>query len=314
VVTVISYFGAGSDGPSRGLGSGFVLDGRGEIVTNAHVVATAGRTSGRASEVYVQFADGNQVRARIVGTDPHADTALLRVSRAGLTLRPLPLGSSGRLRVGEPVAAIGSPFGERQSLSVGVVSALDRTIHSLTRFQISGAIQTDAAVNRGNSGGPLIDARGRVVGIIESFSSEDGTNEGVGYAVPIDTVKRSLRQLRATGEVRYPYLGVSTTPLYPQLARRLGIPVTTGALVQEVPNGGPADDAGIRGGGERVRFQGQSYRSRGDVIVAVGGLPIRRESDVSRLLTAHEPGDTVTVQIVRGGSRRAVRVKLGARP
>ena len=309
VVTVTSSFGSTS-----GVGSGFVLDGRGGIVTNAHVVAREGRTSGRATEVYVQFADGNQVRARIVGTDPDADTALLRIDPRGLTLRPLPLGSSARLRVGEPVAAIGSPFGERQSLSVGVVSALDRTIESLTRFQIAGAIQTDAAINRGNSGGPLLDARGRVVGIVRAFASSDGANEGVGYAVPIDTVRRSLRQLSATGEVKYAFIGVSTTPLYPQLARRLGLPVSRGALVQEVVDGGPADDAGIRGGDDRLRFQGRRYRAGGDVIVAIGGRPIRRDSDVSRLLTAYSPGDTVTVQVVRGQSRREVRVKLQARP
>jgi S1-C subfamily serine protease len=310
VVTVISYFRT-----TRGLGSGFVLDGRGEIATNAHVVAgEEGGAGARAREVYVQFADGNQVRARIVGTDPNADAALLRIDGGGLTLRPLPLGSSAALRVGEPVAAIGSPFGERQSLSVGVVSALDRTIDSLTRFQIAGAIQTDAAINQGNSGGPLLDARGRVVGIISSFSSSSGANDGVGYAIPIDTVKRSLRQLRAGGRVRYAYMGVSTTPLYPQLARRLGLAVRQGALVQEVAGGGPAQDAGIRAGDRRLRFQGQPYRVGGDVITAVGGRAIRRDSDVSRLLARYAPGDSVTVQVLRGRDRRDVRVKLGTRP
>jgi S1-C subfamily serine protease len=292
-----------------------VIDGKGEIVTNAHVVLEdAGRTGRRADQVYVQFVDGNQVRARIVGTDPDADVALLRVGGGGLTLRPLPLGVSGRLHVGEPVAAMGSPFGERQSMGVGVVSGLDRTIESLTRFQISGGIQTDAPINRGISGGPLLDARGRVVGINAQVSPDGAGGSGVGFAVPIDLAKRSITQLRAGGKVRYAYLGVSTTPLYPQLARRLGLPVTRGALVQEVVGGGPAKAAGIRPGTRRLRFQGQPYRAGGDVIVAVGGKPIRRETDVSDILADRSPGETVTVEVVRGGSRRDVRVKLGERP
>jgi S1-C subfamily serine protease len=313
VVTVISYFeGAG---PTRALGSGFVIDGKGEIVTNAHVVLqNEGGSGARAREVYVQFADGNQVRARIVGTDPDADAALLRVDGGGVTLRPLPLGSSARLRVGEPVAAMGSPFGERQSLSVGVISGLDRTIESLTRFQISGAIQTDAAINRGISGGPLLDARGRVVGINAQTSPDGAGGSGVGFAVPIDLVKRSLTQLRAEGKAKYAFVGVSTVPLYPQLARHLGLPVTRGALVQEVVAGGPADDAGIRAGEQRIRFQGQPYRAGGDIIVAVAGKPIREESDVGRVLATRAPGETVTVQVVRGGVRRDFRVRLEERP
>jgi 2-alkenal reductase len=313
VVTVISVFGGA--GPTRGLGSGFVINGKGEIATNAHVVlAGEGRTAARAKEVFVQFVDGNEVRAHIVGTDPDSDVALLNVEGGGVTLRPLPLGSSAKLTVGEPVAAIGSPFGERQSLSVGVISGLDRTIESLTRFQISGAIQTDAAINRGNSGGPLLDARGRVVGINSQIQTSGGGSEGVGFAVPVDTVKRSLAQLRADGRAEYAYVGVSTVPLYPQLARRLGLPVTRGALVQEVVNGGPADDAGLRAGDTRIRFQGQPYRAGGDVVVSVAGQPIRRESDVARILATRAPGEEVTVQIVRGGTHRDVRVKLARRP
>jgi S1-C subfamily serine protease len=313
VVTVISYF--GGSGPARALGSGFVLDGKGEVATNAHVVLQGeGRASGKAREVYVQFADGNQVRARIVGTDPDADAALLRIDGGGVTLRPLPLGSSAGLQVGEPVVAMGSPFGERQSLSVGVISGLDRTIQSLTRFQISGAIQTDAAINRGISGGPLLDARGRVVGINAQTSPDGAGGSGVGFAVPIDLVKRSLTQLRAAGKAKYAFVGVSTVPLYPQLARHLGLPVTRGALVEEVVDGGPADDAGIRAGNERIRFQGQPYRTGGDVIVAVAGKPIRRESDVGRVLATHAPGETVSVQVLRGGARRDFRVRLEERP
>jgi S1-C subfamily serine protease len=314
VVTVISVFRGRRS--ARGLGSGFVVDGNGEVATNAHVVTEGeGRSSQRANEVYVQFADGNQVGARIVGTDPDYDVALLKVSPdPGVKLHPLPLGHSSRLVVGEPVAAIGSPFGERQSLSVGVVSAVDRTIQSLTRFQIPDAIQTDAAINRGNSGGPLVDAGGRVVGIISQFSSSSGANDGVGYAVPVDTVRRSLAQLRSRGRAEYPYVGVSTVALYPQLARRLKLPVTAGALVQEVVRGGPADQAGIRAGNQRIRFQGEGFRAGGDVIVTVAGHPIREEADVARALAERRPGERVKMDLVRGDRRLTVEVRLGKRP
>src|SRR5204862_1426636 len=232
VVTVISEFAGGSanplapEGGQAGLGSGFVVSSSGEIATNAHVVTTGeGPSIRRARNVYVQFDDHNQVPATIVGADPNSDVALIRVDPAGLTLRPLPLGASGNLVVGAPVAAIGSPFGEPESLSVGVVSGLDRTIDSLTNFQISGAIQTDAAINRANSGGPLVDARGQVIGTNSQIQSSTGGGEGVGFAVPIDTVKRSLDELRRHGKASYSYLGVSTVAVFPQLARRFGLPV-----------------------------------------------------------------------------------------
>jgi S1-C subfamily serine protease len=313
VVTVISVFRSRGE---RGLGSGFVVSASGEIATNAHVVTQGeGRRATRADEVYVQFPDGNEVAAKIVGTDPDYDVALLRVQRdAGVRLHPLPLGSSARVTVGQPVAAIGSPFGERQSLSVGVISAVDRTIESLTRFQISGALQTDAAINTGNSGGPLLDGGGRVVGINSQIRTAGGGSVGVGFAIPVDSVRRSLSQLRADGRAQYAYLGVSTVALYPQLARRLGLGVRQGALVQEVVKGGPADRAGLRAGTKRVRFQSEGFRAGGDVVVALAGRPIREESDLARALVEHRPGETVDVEVVRGGDRRTVRVRLGRRP
>ena len=199
VVTVTSVF-----GDAKALGTGFVVSRSGDVATNAHVV-TNGQGAGRqADEVYVQFADGNQVPAKIIGTDPNSDVALLRVDPKGLRLRVLPLGSSNDLKVGAPVAAIGSPFDEPQSLSVGVISALNRSIESLTGFSIAGAIQTDAAINHGNSGGPLVNAGGAVVGINSQIRSTGGGGEGVGFAVPVDTVKRSLSQLRAHGKVTTP--------------------------------------------------------------------------------------------------------------
>ena len=313
VVTIISTgLGGGAD---SGLGSGFVISGDGEIATNAHVVTTGeGAAIRKADQVFVRFKDDNQVPAKIVGFDPFSDVALLRVDPAGLTLRPLPLGSSADLAVGAPVAAIGSPFGEDQSLSIGVISALDRSIESLTGFATPGAIQTDAAINHGNSGGPLLDARGRVLGINAQIQTTSGEGSGVGFAVSVDTVKRSIGQLRRDGRARYAYLGVSTSPLYPQLAQNFNLPVQHGAWVQSVTPGGPSDRAGLRAGDHAERFQDSQYRVGGDVIVAVGGHPIREEDDVAEALVQLAPGTDVDLQVMRDGKRRTVRVKLGERP
>ena len=318
VVTVVSVFGGSGtpgSGGSGGVGSGFVLNGRGEIATNAHVVTTGEVPNlEKASEVYVEFADGNQVPAEVRGYDPDADIALLEVDPAGLTLHPLPLGSSAHVVVGTPVAAIGSPFGERQSLSVGVVSAVDRSISSLTAFQIAGAIQTDAAINPGNSGGPLVDGGGRVIGVNQQIQTSSGGGEGVGFAVPVDVAKRSLAQLRARGKVRYAYLGVETVAIYPQLRERFGLPVAKGAWVQGVTAGGPAEKAGIHGGTEETRFQAGSFRTGGDVITRIDGRPVEAPSDLAGIVAALDPGKTVTVETWRDGKRRPVRLKLGERP
>ena len=249
------------------------------------------------------------------GYDPEADVALLKVDPEGLTLRPLPLGESAKVAVGTPVAAIGSPFSERQSLSVGVVSAVDRTITGLTAFQISGAIQTDAAINPGNSGGPLVDQDGEVIGINQQIKTSSGGGEGVGFAVPIDVARRSLDQLRAEGEVSYAFLGVETVPIYPQLRERFDLPVDDGAWLQGVSEDGPAADAGLRGGGARqTTFQVRPYRVGGDVITRIGDRPVDDPDDLSPAVALLDPGTTVTVEAWRDGERREVKVKLGERP
>ena len=327
VVTVRSVIGGGGTpdifggGGGQGQGSGFVISEEGEILTNAHVVTdadAAGAQSGplhEAREVYVQFADLNQVEADIVGFDPFADVALLRVDPEGLDLHPLPLGSENDVEVGEGVAAIGSPFGQEQSLSVGIVSASDRSIESLSSFRIDGAIQTDASINPGNSGGPLIDAAGEVVGINQQIQTASGGSEGVGFAVPIDLAQRSIDDLRGDGEVSYAYAGVTTTPLYPQLAEELGLDVDTGALVSEVVDGGPADEAGLQAGDDApIRFQAQDVDAGGDVIVAVDDEPIDAEADLPRLISLAEPGDVVTLDIIRDGDEEQIEVELGERP
>jgi len=321
VVTVISLFGSGSidsitGGGGGGVGSGFVLNEDGEIATNAHVVTQGeGEGAEKAREVYVEFADGNRVEAEIKGQDPNADVALLKVDPKGLNLRPLPLGSNADVQVGEPVAAIGSPFGERQSLSVGVVSAIDRDIQSLNgSFAIPGGIQTDAAINPGNSGGPLVAADGKVIGINQQIKSNSGGGEGVGFAVPVDVVKRSLGALRETGNARYAFLGVSSVPLFPQLVDRFDLPVDKGAWVQEVQPGTPADKAGIRGGRGNTRFQIQSYAQGGDIITKVEGKVIEDANDLSAVVAQFQPGQDVTVEVHRGGETKEIKVKLGERP
>ncbi len=326
VVTVLSIFPGGSlssifggGGRSAAEGSGFVISDNGEIATNAHVVTDADQTGAtgpihEAKEVYVEFGDRNRVPADIVGFDPNADVALLKVDPDGLDLRPLTLATQEKVTVGQPVAAIGSPFEQEQSLSVGVVSATDRSIQSLTRFQIEGAIQTDASINPGNSGGPLLDADAHVIGINQQISSTSGGNEGVGFAVPIGLAAHSLDELRRNGEVKYAYIGVTTQPLYPQLADRLNLPTDSGALIASVKDGSPADEAGLRGADQQIRFQGQQVSVGGDVITSIDGQRIVKETDLPELIARHDPGDTVEVGIIRDGKQQTVKVTLGERP
>jgi S1-C subfamily serine protease len=312
VVTIRSVFGPGAGAAE---GSGFVLDTDDHIVTNAHVVTDESSGSRKpAKAVFVEFVNRNVLPAEIVGFDPFADVALLEVKPDGFALHPLALGDDRDLVVGQPVAAIGSPFGEQQSLSVGVVSATDRTVESLTKFQIDGAIQTDASINPGNSGGPLLDGEARVVGINQQIETQSGANDGVGFAVPISSVKRSLAQLMRDGEAEYAYIGVSTQTLYPQLARKLGLDTDYGGLLSEVVADSPADEAGLRGGEERVRFQAAAYEAGGDVILAVDGHRVVAPNALAQLISRYEPGDTVTLEVLRDGERRQVEVTLGKRP
>jgi S1-C subfamily serine protease len=317
VVTVASTFASGAvpdESGEGGQGSGFVLDGEGYIATNAHVITTGqGPAARRAEEVYVSFSDGNRVPAEIVGHDLFADVGLLKVDPEGLELTPLTLGTQDSIEVGEPVVAIGSPFGEEQSLSVGVVSALDRAIASLTPFQVGDAIQTDAAINPGNSGGPLLDGKGRVLGINAQIRSRSGGGEGVGFAIPVGAVRRSLEELRENGRVEYGYLGVSALRLWPQAAERLELEGKAGAAVEEVTPGSPADEAGLEAGRE-LEFQGTQIPSDGDVIVAVDGQKLTRERDLADVVGLKRPGDEVELEVVRDGERRTVTVRLGRRP
>jgi S1-C subfamily serine protease len=321
VVTITSLFSDSQSlqdilgGGGAGQGSGFVFSEDGYIATNAHVVTNGtGTKLKKAKQVFVGFSDGNQVSAKIVGYDPNADVGVVKVDPKGLDLVPLALGHTAAVRVGEPVAAIGSPFGEQGSLSIGVVSAKNRTIEALTDFSISDAIQTDAAINRGNSGGPLLDAHGRVVGINSQIRSSGGGSVGVGFAISVDNVRRSIQQIRANGKASYAYIGISSQTLYPQLAQRLDVPVDEGALIADVVKDGPADKAGIKGGGKEVRFQATLVKLGGDVITKVNNRRVTRENDFSEQITRFKPGDNITLELYRGKEQRTAHVTLGERP
>jgi S1-C subfamily serine protease len=311
VVTIRSIFdGSGAEG------SGFVLDSSGRIVTNAHVVTDGeGGERTEAKAVFVGFPNRNVLPAKIVGFDPFADVALLEVNPDGFDLHPLKLGDDSELVVGQPVAAIGNPFGEQQSLSAGIVSAIDRSVGSLTQFQIEGAIQTDASINPGNSGGPLLDAGARVIGINQQIETNSGANDGVGFAVPISAVKRSLAQLEKKGSAEYAYIGVSSQALYPQLAEKLGLDTDSGGLIAEVVPGGPADEAGLKGGDEKLTFQGTPYEVGGDTILAVDGKRLIAPDDLARYISSFSPGRKVTLEVLHAdGGKDQVEVTLGKRP
>jgi S1-C subfamily serine protease len=318
VVTLYAFFGDDRNAASQG--SGFVVSADGLVLTNSHVVTTAGESDDpdevrTARVVYVQFVDGDRVEGRVVGFDPFTDVAVVRVDPDDHRLAAVPLGDSARVVVGEPVAAIGSPFGNTSSLAVGVVSAVGRSIASLTsEYNVVDAIQTDAPINRGNSGGPLFDARGRVIGINAQIRSDSGANEGVGFAIPINSARRSLEQLVADGEVSYAYVGVRTTDLTPTLARRFDYGVQRGAVVSTVTANSPAARAGIRGARREEEFNGLNFPVGGDVVVAIDGDPIRSADDLVRYVSEElEPGSVAVFTVVRDGARRQLPIRLGRR-
>jgi S1-C subfamily serine protease len=290
-------------------GSGFVIDGDGHIVTNAHVVDGA-------DSVTVQLGEnGDTLNAKVVGTDPSTDVAVLQVEGDTGSLQPLTLGDSSEVKVGDPVVAIGNPFGLDDTATAGIVSAVQREIDSPNGFTISNAIQTDAPINPGNSGGPLIDATGRVIGINSQIESPNGGgNIGIGFAVPINTAKQVADQLISGGEVQHAYLGISGTDLTPDLAQTFNLDTDSGALVESVVPGGPADKAGIEAGNAVVTVDGARVKAGGDVITAIDGQPVHGMDDVIAAVNAKKPGEDVQLTLVRGGDQRTVTVQLGERP
>jgi putative serine protease PepD len=265
---------------SKAEGSGFVVDKRGDIVTNEHVVDGGG-------SIQVEFSDGRKASARVVGTDPSSDLAVIRVSVPSSALQPLTISDSSKVQVGDGVVAIGSPFGLSGTVTTGVVSALNRSISAPNRYTITGAIQTDAPINRGNSGGPLLDAHGDVIGVNSQIDSNSGDSSGVGFAVASNTVRRVAQTLIAGGKVAHPYLGVSLTD------------ASDGAGVGAVSRRSPADHAGLR---------------RGDVITAIDGKAVGSSADAVEAIDAHSPGDKLSISFQRNGSAKSATVTLAERP
>jgi S1-C subfamily serine protease len=304
---VESPFGLPDEGGGVATGSGFVLDKDGYILTNAHVVEGARETGVRFTE------ESALVEAEIVGTDLSTDLAVLKIDPDDAPeLTPLKLGDSDKMRVGDPVIAIGNPFGYDRTVTTGIVSALQRQITAPNSFQIDNVIQTDASINPGNSGGPLIDARGEVVGINSQIATGGANGSiGIGFAVPVNTAKQIVPQLKEDGEVERAYLGVTTATVTEEEAEEHDLPVDQGALIQEVAGGGPADEAGLRGG-RRETLSG--LRIGGDIIVMVDDQEIAENSDVADAILDREPGDEVEIEYFRGDERRTVSVELGERP
>jgi len=321
VVMVLSTFSSagvgpfGSDGSEQALGTGFVVDDEGYILTNAHVVDEQGET---ASEVTVVFKkDGSSTRrvaGELVGVDVSSDVAVIKVDPKGLALQPLPLGDSNSVVVGEPVVAIGNPLGYDFSITSGIVSATGRSLQAPNNMTIPNGIQTDAAINQGNSGGPLINGRGEVIGINEQIASQSGGSQGLGFAVPINTAIRSLNQLRATGTVQYAWLGVSGQTLSRDVASALGITTQGGALVEEVSPESPAAEAGISGGEQTATVQDQAFTLGGDIIIGMDDVTIRTFDDLIAFLGDKKPGDRVTITIERDGKPEKLAVTLRQRP
>jgi S1-C subfamily serine protease len=305
-------------------GSGFVVSATGDIVTNAHVVtnspdARRPEDVRAGTSIYVLFQDGNSLPAKIVGFDLYDDIAVVHVDPRREPLTVLTFGSAASLSVGDPLAVIGSPFGaeQEQSLSTGVVSGLGREIDPPAHipFKTPGAIQTDAAITHGNSGGPVFDARGRVVGVAAQISTSGGGGEGVGFAIPAEAAQRSYRELVRTGKVQYAWLGVSTYPVSRELARQFGLPVMTGLLVDGVTSGGPAAQAGLSAGRRTAAFQDAGpIHPDGDIIVAFDGHRVRTSGDLTTLVALSPPGKAVPVEVLRAGKRLTITVTLATRP
>jgi S1-C subfamily serine protease len=292
--------------PMQGAGSGFLIDTDGHILTNNHVVDGA-----QTIEVTFGGADQTRYKAKFIGADTRNDLALLKIDLAGHKITPLTLGDSANLQVGQRVLAIGNPFSYQSTLTTGVVSALGRTVQLSETTFIDQAIQTDAAINPGNSGGPLLNSRGEVIGVDSALSSPTQTSVGIGFAIPANTARRVAEDLITQGHVRRATFGADGRALWPELAQALNVPVQQGVLIERVDPGGPASQAGIRGGTRTVLAGLQELRIGGDVLIAVDGTEITSTSDLSILLNRHRPGDTVTATIIRNGKKMDVQVKLG---
>jgi len=294
---------------AQSLGSGFVIDKDGHIVTNYHVIQGA-------DEVFVNFSGEDRIKARVIGADPSTDIAVLKIDAHRRALTPLQLGNSDSIDVGDGVIAIGNPFGLDRTATAGIVSALQRQIQAPSGFTIDKVIQTDAAINKGNSGGPLLNAAGRVIGVntqIETGGTSEG-NVGIGFAVPVNTVREVASEIMETGRVDHPYLGVEMQTIDEKVAKSFNLPAEKGVLITSVRPGSPAEEAGVRGGTTSVIVEGNSYVIGGDVVTKADGRPVESADELREIVTSKEPGDTLRLEVKREDETETVKVELGRQP
>jgi S1-C subfamily serine protease len=298
----------GGEQQQRGQGSGFVIDSDGHIVTNDHVV-------NGANSVWVRFWNGDTHKAEVVGTDASTDLAVIKVDAPDSVLHPVTLGDSGAVQVGDSVFALGSPFGLEESFTGGIVSAVHRQIRAINGFNINDSIQTDAAINHGNSGGPLLNSSGRVIGVNAQIRSDGGGSDGVGFAIPSNTVRTIADQLIESGDVEHAYLGVEIQDVPGSVADELGL--VEGVQIASFPNTDsrtPAQKAGLRAATGEKTIDGETYSTGGDVITAIEGQKITSSDELQRAIDAKQPGDTISVTYWRNGDSHTVDVKLASRP
>jgi S1-C subfamily serine protease len=303
----------GQEQQGTATGTGFVISDDGYIVTNDHVV------DGHQGDVKVTFSDDKSITGKVIGQDPSNDIAIVKVDKGDHKLTTLPLGNSAKVAVGDPVVAIGNPFGLNQTVTTGIVSALQRTITAPNNFSIDNVIQTDAAINPGNSGGPLLNGSGEVIGVNSQIatggSGSSGGNVGIGFAVPVNTVKRIIPQLEKNGKVEYAYLGVSTGTLPTAAADRLKLGTDEGAVVACVVKGGPAEKAGLTAGGQdTATIDGAQFNLDADVITEIGGEDVKSSTDVQQAVLKKQPGDELEIKVTRNGDDKTLTAKLGSRP
>jgi len=303
-------------GGGQALGSGFVVTSDGTILTNAHVVMENGVKAKSVTVSFNQGKDqaGKEVKATIVGIDPTSDVAVLHVDPAGQTLTPLPLGDSNKVAIGQWVVAIGNPLGYDFSLTQGIVSGIGRDLQAPNGAVIPNGIQTDAAINQGNSGGPLLDQNGNVIGINEQIASPSGSFSGLGFAIPIDSAKSVMQQIKTTGTVKHAFLGIEGQTITPPLAKALSLPAQQGVLVVKVQPGTAAAASGIKGGTGTKVIAGAPITTGGDVITKLDGQPLTSMEQLAAAIAQKNPGDKVTLTVVRNGAPQDITVTLGNRP
>jgi S1-C subfamily serine protease len=293
--------------PTQGSGSGSVIDTKGQILTNHHVVANA-------QKLEVTLADGSKWPAKLIGSDPDSDLAVIKIDAPKEKLKIIPMGDSKNLKIGQKVLAIGNPFGLQRTLTTGIVSSLGRTIRSESGTLMEDIIQTDAAINPGNSGGPLLNSEGEIIGINSAIISPSGGSVGIGFAIPVNTAKKVAPQLIAKGYVSYPWIGATIQSLIPEVANFLKIKVDRGAMIAEVVKGGPADKAGLKGGNQRVQVGNMVVIVGGDIVVKADQHDVKANDELIRYIREKKPGETILLKVFRKGNFEEVKVILGERP